>query len=677
MKSIKAGVIAIAVTLSTSVSATVYYVSDCQTGAVATCIPGNDTNPGTSIDAPWQTTARVGVAMGSLAAGDEIRFARGGAFANARLRVFNLNSRAATPIVFDSYQPRWSTTVQKPILISTVDLDLFNFEDSGNADHDEGYVVRNLDLRGQGAGTGVSIYNDADYITLDSLDISNFAIGVNCSDSNPANPGSNARNDYITLKNSTIKNNKAQGYLGGCNQVLIENNRFDNNGFSGTLPRNHNIYIGSNGSNVTVRGNVLTRSAVGAGVCQGVALVVHNNQTGLIIENNTIDETTGAGPGCYGIQVNPGNGGLAEAFRGTIIRGNKVINVGGNGIAVGACPDCVIENNVIVQQVPRTFIGITMPSENIETGIDAADNNLMVRNNSMYIAGGTSDSVGIRVATYGSNHKVVSNLIYFGTGTNNAKCFGNSGLTLANFMAFDNNLCYSAGPIAYSQTYTTLAAAKSAGFDVHGFNIDPMLEALPSASNGYSMKGKPGSPLLNNGHPTLSVVPAPANIGAYVPQAVGGESLLTNQVPALPSNSDGSNVNYELGMRFTATSSGQIKAIRFYKSASETGTHIGKIYSSTGQLLVSVTFANETTSGWQVQNLANPLAIAANTEYTVTVNTGNTYYVASNYGFANQIINGSLRSVVGNNGVFGPVGVKPTQSWKSSNYFRDVVFVHP
>jgi hypothetical protein len=673
MKLIKAGLMAIAVAFSTSVSATVYYVSDCQAGAVATCVPGNDNNPGTSIDAPWQTTARVSTAIGNLAAGDEIRFARGGSFANARLRVFNLNSRAATPLVFDSYQPRWSTTSQKPILTSPVDVGIFDFEDSGNADHDEGYVVRNLDLRGQGTGTGVFIYNDADYITLDSLDISNFAIGVDCSDSNPPNTGSNARNDYITLKNSTIKNNTAQGYLGGCNQVLIENNRFDNNGYSGTLARNHNIYIGSNGSNVTVRGNVLTRSAVGAGVCQGVALVVHNNQTGLLIEKNTIDETTGAGPGCYGIQVNPGNGGLAESFRGTIIRSNKVINVGANGIAVGSCPDCVIENNVIVQQVPRTFIGITMPSENIETGLDAADNNLMVRNNSIYIASGTYDSVGIRVATYGSNHKVVSNLIYYGSGTNNAKCFDTSGLTRANFYAFDNNLCYSSRPFTYSQAYTTLAAAQSAGFDVHGFNIDPMLEALPSASNGYAMKAKPGSPLLNNGHPTLSIVTTPANIGAYDFSA--GESLLTTQVPALLNNSDGSNVNYELGMRFTSAASGQIKAIRFYKSASETGTHIGKIYSSTGQLLASATFTNETASGWQVQNLASPLTIAANTEYTVAVNTGNTYYVATDGGLASQIAYEHLKSIVGNNGVYGPVGSRPTQSWQNSNYFRDVVFV--
>jgi len=513
---LKAGLTAAAIALSASASATVYYVSDCQAGAVAGCVAGSDSNAGTSAAAPWKSVAKVATIIGTMAAGDEVRFARGGSFTNARLNIYNVNSRAATPLVFDSYKPSWGTGTQKPILTALAGADsLISFTDSGNADHDEGYVLRNLDLRGLGNGTGVFIYNDADYVTLDNLDISNFAIGVDCSDSNPPNAGSNARNDYITLRNSTIKNNSAQGYLGGCNQVLIENNRFDNNGFAGTLMRNHNVYIGSKGSSVTVRGNYLTRSAVGNGVCQGVALVAHNNQSNLLIENNIIDESTGASGGCYGIQVSPGNAGLAESFRGTVIRGNKIINVGYVGIAVAACPDCVIENNFLIRELPGTFIGITMHSEGVESGVDAADTNLTVRNNSIYFAAGNYESVGIQVESFGSNHKVVSNLVYFGSGTVNSKCFSTKGLTLSNFAAFDNNLCYSAGVSTYSQAYPSLAAAQAAGFDRTGLNTDPMLVAVPSVANGYAIKAKEGSPLLKAGHLSLSVVAAPANIGAY------------------------------------------------------------------------------------------------------------------------------------------------------------------
>ena len=42
-------------------------------------------------------------------------------------------------------------------------------------------------------------------------------------------------------------------------------------------------------------------------------------------------------------------------------------------------------------------------------------------------------------------------------------------------------------------------------------------------------------------------------------------------------------VDWEIGMRFTSDNPGLIQAIRYYKSPSETGTHVGHIWSSTGQ----------------------------------------------------------------------------------------------
>jgi hypothetical protein len=52
-----------------------------------------------------------------------------------------------------------------------------------------------------------------------------------------------------------------------------------------------------------------------------------------------------------------------------------------------------------------------------------------------------------------------------------------------------------------------------------------------------------------------------------------------------------------------------------------------------------------------------------------------TFFVATPSGLASQVVNGNLRSVVGNNGLFGSAGQFPTGSWQDSNYFRDVVFV--
>ena len=158
--------------------------------------------------------------------------------------------------------------------------------------------------------------------------------------------------------------------------------------------------------------------------------------------------------------------------------------------------------------------------------------------------------------------------------------------------------------------------------------------------------------------------------------AAAGQTLFTTQTPAVTNASDGAGANYELGMSFTSSAAGQFTAVRFYKATSESGTHTGRIWSSTGTLLGSVTFTNETASGWQQQALTTPITIAANTTYVVSVNTGNTYYVATDSGLSTKVTNGDLSSVVGNNGLYSTTtGTFPTSSYLSSNYFRDIVFV--
>jgi Domain of unknown function (DUF4082) len=151
-------------------------------------------------------------------------------------------------------------------------------------------------------------------------------------------------------------------------------------------------------------------------------------------------------------------------------------------------------------------------------------------------------------------------------------------------------------------------------------------------------------------------------------------NLFTSQVPSVPNNTD--NVPYELGMKFRSNTGGQINAIRFWKASSETGTHIGRIWNATGTLLASVTFSNETASGWQTQALSTPLNIQSNTTYVVSVNV-NAYYVFTNDELGSSITNGNLSSVAdGNNGVFnGTSGSFPNNSYRNTNYYRDIDFV--
>ncbi|GAB1540803.1 hypothetical protein NUACC21_34720 [Scytonema sp. NUACC21] len=149
--------------------------------------------------------------------------------------------------------------------------------------------------------------------------------------------------------------------------------------------------------------------------------------------------------------------------------------------------------------------------------------------------------------------------------------------------------------------------------------------------------------------------------------------------PTNPSEADSSAV--EVGVKFRSDLNGYITGIRFYKSSGNTGTHVGTLWSSTGQQLARATFSNETSSGWQQVNFATPVEITANTVYVASYHTNVGRYAADQNFFANSGVNNlPLRALA--NGVNGGNGVYiynanptfPTSSYKSSNYWVDVVF---
>ena len=71
----------------------------------------------------------------------------------------------------------------------------------------------------------------------------------------------------------------------------------------------------------------------------------------------------------------------------------------------------------------------------------------------------------------------------------------------------------------------------------------------------------------------------------------------------------------EVGVKFKADTFGVVTGIRFYKASTNTGTHIGNLWTSSGQLLASATFTGESGSGWQQVNFAQPVALNKNTTY--------------------------------------------------------------
>jgi len=151
---------------------------------------------------------------------------------------------------------------------------------------------------------------------------------------------------------------------------------------------------------------------------------------------------------------------------------------------------------------------------------------------------------------------------------------------------------------------------------------------------------------------------------------------------ATPTNVDiGPDSAVELGVAFRSDTDGYVTGIRFYKSAGNTGTHVGNLWTSTGILLATATFTAETAAGWQQVNFSSPVAITANTVYVASYYSTAGHYSADwDYFLASGTDNAPLHALADGsaapNGVFayGSTSVFPNNTHQSANYWVDVVF---
>jgi hypothetical protein len=149
----------------------------------------------------------------------------------------------------------------------------------------------------------------------------------------------------------------------------------------------------------------------------------------------------------------------------------------------------------------------------------------------------------------------------------------------------------------------------------------------------------------------------------------------TSATPAIAASNDSKRVT--LGLRFTADVSGNVTGVRFYKGKGNTGTHTGHLWSASGAKLASVTFRNESTTGWQTANFTTPVTIAANMTYVVSYTAPRGRY-AINENFAwSSTAKPPLRVSGISPGVYsyGSGSRFPSSSWNARNYWVDVVFV--
>ena len=162
--------------------------------------------------------------------------------------------------------------------------------------------------------------------------------------------------------------------------------------------------------------------------------------------------------------------------------------------------------------------------------------------------------------------------------------------------------------------------------------------------------------------------------GGVCPCSLWGDDVL-------PPMTDGDDpVASELGVRVRFDDDGVVTAIRFYKALLNTGTHVGNIWEVGGANLASVTFEDETASGWQEAALPEPLAVEAGETLVVSYFAPAGHYAYQPDYFGSDVVRGPLRALADSgatpNGVFlyDLGGGFPSETNASANYWVDLVF---
>jgi hypothetical protein len=304
------------------------HFSDCQAGAAAGCVPGNNTNPGTAAS-PKQNLS--GINVNALPAGSTLLFARGGSW-NFSINLDNLNATSAAPLTFADYG-----TGALPVF-NTPSGNAFTFGRYGTAVVDGGYTIRNIKLDGRGTGLwGAFVQAATRDVTFDGVEITGFTIGIH------SQQAAGASNERLTIRNSILRNNIDHGFLGDSNGLLIEGSLFEGNNPSGG-GFEHGAYLGGRSTSTTVRNSIFRNNSAPGGVCNGGSLTIHGQYDNVLIEGNTIEQVASAG-NCWLLSITTGYG-TAEWFRNLVVRNNRLINGGNASMVVHSAVNALIEGNV-------------------------------------------------------------------------------------------------------------------------------------------------------------------------------------------------------------------------------------------------------------------------------------------------------------------------------------------
>ena len=384
------------------------FFRDCQAGAMPGCVAGNNSNPGTSA-APKRDLS--GIEVNTLPAGTRLRFARGGAWTWANMRLENPATSAASPLSFEAYGDGPRPLFNAPNIGSAA----IDFGDYNNVSNDGGYAFRGLKFDGQGSsGHAFFLIHNLHDVIIEDCELTGFHIAIHAQ----ARAPHSLRN--IAIRNNLIVRNGGMGILGQLRDSVIEGNTFGANNAGGS-GFDHGTYLsgaeGVSGINVTLRNNRYLRNSVVDGICTGGNMTFHGQMDGVLIEGNEIVQDAAAG-GCWLMSITQGSN-AAEWFRNFVVRGNTLVNGGNTVIAVQSAPGILIEGNRIINSQLAFQTGISVGHTEYLNG-DAPDGNAVVRDNIGCYPTAGHQSVLVRVIAPDST--VSDNLTYVGAAATSGPC---------------------------------------------------------------------------------------------------------------------------------------------------------------------------------------------------------------------------------------------------------------
>ena len=221
----------------------------------------------------------------------------------------------------------------------------------------------------------------------------------------------------------------------------------------------------------------------------------------------------------------------------------------------------------------------------------------------------------------------------------------------------------------------------------HPATLGSAAGASVSWSYSWIAHGTPSSTLMSRAVDDSGNLETPAartTVNISCPCSIWGPNAATDAADSGDANS------IEIGMKFKTDTFGTVSGLRFYKFPTNTGSHIGSLWTSTGQLLAQATFAGETSSGWQQVNFSNPVPIDPNTTYVIAYFTSTGHYAQTEGYFypppspapdwgstVDSAPLHALRSTVTTtNDVYAYAGSQtfPTSTFNAENYWVDPIF---